>query len=304
MSGSSTRFVLGCAAATVAAGAAFVYFALQQDDEDEDEDAQLNEQTLRTLHAAMGGQAVSEGDEDEAGFLYQLQLAQSGDPVAPYLLTRMYDHFLTEEEELHWLEVAAARGNEDGQYELAKLYIDLGRGDEGFEWLKTCADMGHFAGSFQVASYYCEGFIVSRDEQEGARRMKIVADRDFADANGIERYDDEEEKAFHALAKWTMGLWHRDGKLYPQGKQEAFEYVKAAADMGNPEAQYEVGLYYCCGYGTAQDQQAATVNWEQASRSGNESAAAHLLSVNREALVEELRAEHSFLTTQTAEPVD
>jgi len=296
MSGSSTRFVLGCAAATVAAGAAFVYFALQEDDEDEDEQDQLTEQSLRTLHAAMGGQGFCEGDEDEAGFQHQLQCAHNGDPFAPYLLTKMYDHFLTDEEYLHWLQVAAERGNQDGQYSLGNHYIELDRGTEGFKWLKTCADAGHFEGGFHVASYYYQGFIVPKDEQEGARRMKPVADRDF------DSYDDDEQQELHASAKWTMGLWHREGKLYPNDRQEAFRYMKAAADLGNPEAQYEVGLFYCCGYGTAQDQQAATINWERASKAGNQSAC-QKLSVNRKELVEELKAQHS-LASQIAEPLD
>ncbi len=61
-----------------------------------------------------------------------------------------------------------------------------------------------------------------------------------------------------------------------EDKAEAVKWFRKAADQGNADAQYHLGLCYYYGYGVEEDN-AEAVNWlKKAADQGNEEAASKL----------------------------
>ena len=57
-----------------------------------------------------------------------------------------------------------------------------------------------------------------------------------------------------------------------QSKATAAEWYRKAADQGDADAQYKLGLFYENGYGVTQDKEQAMQWYKKAAEQGNESA--------------------------------
>ena len=57
-----------------------------------------------------------------------------------------------------------------------------------------------------------------------------------------------------------------------QNKEEAAKWYKKAADQGDADAQYQLGVFYENGYGVTQDKEQAMQWYKKAAEQGNESA--------------------------------
>jgi TPR repeat protein len=68
---------------------------------------------------------------------------------------------------------------------------------------------------------------------------------------------------------YSLGKRHLSGKGVPADKKLAFEYLLKAAELGYPEAQYDIGNLYDHGIFVAKDEKIALSWYEKSAKQGN-----------------------------------
>jgi TPR repeat protein len=194
-----------------------------------------------------------------------LKAAQSGDaPAEYYYWARQWNHEyeywsqamermqaigseLTQEEKhaaaVRWKAVgdaemikAAAGGDKGAQMVAAE--IDATRATEqvitNFEWLKKSAEQGFPVAECDAAIRYLgqSGWAeTSIDQQKGLVLLERAAAHNWAPA------------------QYRLGMLYVIGELLPPDSSKAIEYLRQAADQGNPRSQYELAQLYAEGIG-------------------------------------------------------
>ena len=74
---------------------------------------------------------------------------------------------------------------------------------------------------------------------------------------------------------------YRDGRGVPKDYTEASAWIRRAAEKGNAEAQFNLGLMHFYGHGVAKDMDEATKWWGRASEQGNVNAKKNLAILSR-----------------------
>lgn len=170
---------------------------------------------------------------------------------------------------LEWMERAAESGSVEAQYQLATLYLDQDTTEtQGRRWLLRAADGGHETALRRVISAF-------KDEQHGfprdLERSKAYSERLFAvledrgtlkndpdwmraswqysdtlqqikrEAN---RYLPEEELTRQSDAGEPEAQYHRAKELMATRFEEGIALMRASAEAGFPQAQYEMARRY------------------------------------------------------------
>ena len=91
------------------------------------------------------------------------------------------------------------------------------------------------------------------------------------------------------------------GSTEPAARSEGLDWLKRSAELGLPEAQYELGIVYFEGRGTAKDSDAALVWWRKAADQGNTMAALAAAQVLLDSESQSDRDEGIALLTRAAE---
>jgi TPR repeat protein len=157
----------------------------------------------------------------------------------------------------------AEEGNTEAQFLLGLMYRDGDGvpqdGRQAANWLRRAADAGHIGAQYNYGYMLYAGLAgVREDETEGFRRIADAAERGYA------------------LAQVTGGrirLYHSGGLKDPAA---AVRFFRMAADQGNADGLFYLGLVHDFGYGIPQDQSKAVPLYATAAELGHIRAQAHL----------------------------
>lgn len=251
---------------------------------------------------------------------YVEKQAIEGDAYAQYRLGFAYLYGTNEvpkdyKKAYQWLSKAAAQGRIDAYPQLAVIYLDgLGRKQDyaqAQKWLEMGATAGDAFAQARLGLMYYRGEGVKKDFsralpwlKKGAERGNVEAEYALAvmydQGQGVDK--DVEQAAFYmrkaaagqdVLAQRWLGAHLVEGKIKPEGKQEALKWYRLAALQGDSQslphyldlaekagadAQYEVAVMYFMGKGVPQDFD-KTFTWLTKAAAGGNANAIHGLAV-------------------------
>ena len=187
---------------------------------------------------------------------------------------------------LRWLQKLAGRGDTEAMVTLGSVYINETNADEGLSWLHKAADLGVVSAWTTLGSIYESGNGgVAKDIKEAVRwYMKAATNRDISSEQHLAQLyrDNEEIKNLQESFKWFLKVAQQFdsstnrldkifaqeavvpvAKAYDKGlgvdqdKTEAIKWYKKAADAGETEAEWRLGVKYDLGDGVDIDKQKA-----------------------------------------------
>ena len=155
--------------------------------------------------------------------------AASGHLHAQYLLTRVWPEPDRPPMGGGALWEAAKQGDVHAQYELGGRY----RRGEGFEeaitlstqWYQKAAAQGHPEATYCMAMAYLHGWGIERDPAKALTAFQWCAERGDRDA-----------------AYWLFTLYEFGEVDIREDKAESARWLRRAGELGDPEAQYQLGL--------------------------------------------------------------
>jgi len=201
------------------------------------------------------------------------------DEVMNSMLGSTYESF---EEKLE----AAEDGDENAMEEVAMAYLNGDDIDQDYEksfyWWSKLAETGYATAQFNTGLYYAKGMGVKRDFGKAAEWMEKAAENGDEDAAGhLELYKSAEQNLEKAnagdaaaqaeIAKLFMIL----GKSVDQSDsgesefKEAYKWAKKAADQGDLDGLYNLGLCYEYGRGVESNTKKAAEAYKKAADQGH-----------------------------------
>jgi uncharacterized protein len=181
--------------------------------------------------------------------------AESGDKEAQYEFGLTAKYRQDYAEAFRWIELAAKQGLPGAQVDLAFFYVN-GLGveksyDEAFRWYRLAAAQGDPDAEYSVGVCYLHGEGVEQN-LDLARKWLSLAQKHGDGARSVN----------------TIGETYETGPHTDYGK--ALEWYLKAADMGYPQAQYNVCRLTAQGFASPSDY-AGGINWcHTLADSGNE----------------------------------
>lgn len=159
-------------------------------------------------------------------------------------------------EAVKWFEKAAIQDNELAINNLA-LCLRSGNGiaankEKAVEWFEKTSTKGNILAKSELAEMYAEGEGVLVNYQKAESLLKEIL------ASGDQEHYD------HALFNLALLYTTKLNDNY-----SAFPLWQEAAQRGNVTAQYNLGLCYSKGWGTAKDDGQAKYWWEKAAKQGD-----------------------------------
>jgi TPR repeat protein len=176
-----------------------------------------------------------------------------------------------EKEAVKWFRLAAEQGHEGAQFDLGVCYAD-GKGvskdeAEAIKWYRKAADNDHSEAQFTLGSLYLNGRIVEQNTQEGMSLLRQSAEQGNLKA--------QKSLAFlHRELSYIIGANSNifgpgSDKLSGQNKLESIKWYRKAAEQGDAEAQFNLGVRYANGDGVTKDQSEAVMWYRKAAEQGN-----------------------------------
>lgn len=181
--------------------------------------------------------------------------AKQGDINAQCNLGKMYSSGKGVEQNysvaFEWFKKAAEQGNAEAQYELSCLYNiadsqhdgnQNNHSNEVFKWLKKAAEQGNAKAQNKLGDMYVEGEVVEKNVQEGIKWIKNAAEQ-------------KNPEALFNLACKLLKFGNKTEQI------TAIFYMHQAANLGNVNAQYSLGLMYYTGKGGCIRNQDEAFKW-------------------------------------------
>ncbi|MDD2800979.1 MAG: protein kinase [Methylobacter sp.] len=175
---------------------------------------------------------------------------------------------------LKQLQEAAEAGDASVQAYLGAMYV-LGKGVTqditiGLEWTQKAAEQGNVMGQDYLAHMFFNGLGVKKNEAKGVEWLEKAAAQDYIDAQTrlAERYYEEGTpekiaKAFRwyqkaaelgdAQAQYNLGVMYQKGRNVPVDMDKAFSWYQKSANQGNILGLYNLGYCHLHGLGTTKD---------------------------------------------------
>ena len=211
-----------------------------------------------------GGCGVQKSPEQGSKWLRKA--AEQGYAMAQWRLGLCYKNEIgvshNDSEMLKWFRAAAEQGNEDAQYELGMLYYH-GKGGlreddtEAVRWFEKAATKDCIDAQFMLGVCYRDGNGVEQNSVQAVIWFKRVLETAIPDLDDeIIQETEEEIRKIQEEDVLIRGFDHYDDGKYA----EAVECFLDAADNGNSDAMFMLGLCYELGNGVRQDYHRA-VDW-------------------------------------------
>ena len=189
------------------------------------------------------------------------RLAEQGDAEAQYKLGWSFyegrgvprDYA----EAAHWYRRAADQGHAEAQVKLGGMYEeDQDQAvpqdfAEAARWYRKAADQGNADAQCTLGDLYDVGLGVPQDCAEALRWYRRAADQENARAQcqlGVLF-----NHGYPGMLQLFFGSLCGAGQVVPQDHAEAALWYRKAAEQGDPDAQFNLGLSYAGGEGVPQD---------------------------------------------------
>ena len=172
-----------------------------------------------------------------------------------------------------YLEIAAQKGYLKSQVDLGLIYLDADSPvfdrDKALKWITLTAKKGDAFSQYVMGHYYTTGDYLPLDEVKGYHWLLESA------SNGCERAMIELGMIYKERASELLNQ-----KDFTESKKKesydnaalSFKWLKEAADLGESEAMFYVGVYYYSGYGTKKDLEKSLYYLNLAIDNGNDAA--------------------------------
>ena len=156
-----------------------------------------------------------------------------------------------------WIRKAAVAGDSAAQHYLGLFYLS-GVGteanlDEAGVWLRRCAELDQPISLFDLAWFELADGGLPRFAEAATAIVR----------NGAEQGLEEAERAFQLLQREQPN---------PAAEASGIDWLRQSAEMGHPEAQYQLGMALNAGRGTTANAPQAALWFERAAVGGNERA--------------------------------
>ena len=233
-----------------------------------------------------GEAAPKDNDQAVRWFKLFAGTAEQGTPDSQYALGKMYASGegvpQDQTQAVTWFTRAAQQDHTDAQNWLGMMY-DFGEGVAqdhklAMDWYKRAADQGLATAQFNLGNKYKDGAGVPRDHDQAAHWYTCAAEQGDARAQFELGEIYEQRNIFKAIQYYTdaaeggvsdaqlrLGEIHRYGLYGIDGvKQDiwrAKDWFELAAEQGDANAQFELGLMYC-GKGNSDYWGESLANWE------------------------------------------
>lgn len=197
---------------------------------------------------------------------YYLPLAEGGDAESQYRLGMLlyYGKDCTSNIKLavEWLEKSAKQGFAYAQVALSKIYLAGNGVPQDLKLAKEYIDKATAARVIDawnvLAAYYAKDNNPDKDLKRSYEyELKAALAGDFKACYNVAI--DSRDGFGETNDKREVDFWFKKG----------FELTSGVAQIGNPEAQYMLGLYYINGFGVQQDDKKATELFESAAQKGH-----------------------------------
>lgn len=161
---------------------------------------------------------------------------------------------ITEEEFKYYID-EMINGDAKAAYYVAYCYLngEAVKQDNylGFKYLKVSAGLGYMIAMYYMLSLYLgnevNGLIMDRDYAKAIEWAKVLS---FANLFfNIE----PEEMEYIYIGKMELALYYANSARSQNEQKKGFIMMKELADMGFPDAQYNIALYYINAIGTRYD---------------------------------------------------
>ena len=180
---------------------------------------------------------------------------------------------------LHYLDIAAEKGDAAAQTELGKIY-EGGDGlardaEKSLEWIRKAADQNYAEAEFELGLTYELGEEVEQDfaraavlygmaAQQGYARAEDALGDLYRDGLGVPEDDFEALKWYKkaaaqglASSRSSIGLILESSDSVPHDLDSAAKWYRLAAEQGNEEAQLHLGMLYHRSEGVHRDEKEA-----------------------------------------------
>lgn len=222
-----------------------------------------------------------------------------------------------------WLRRAANKGHTSSKYRLACLLKD-NHDSEAIRWFENlCGNYPYYEedgkAGIELGNIYENGLLNAKKDLDKAKDYysRVADNNQNSDVrknakeklNQLNRYIDNNafyigsnyyygrngyvSDKYKAVNYWTkaanngnveaqynLGLCYSQGLGVPINKKKAFDWYLAAAQRGNRDAQYNVGCYYYEGTGVSKDRYLAKQWWQKAADQGDPDAKEALRQMN------------------------
>ncbi|OPZ57981.1 MAG: putative beta-lactamase HcpC precursor [Deltaproteobacteria bacterium ADurb.Bin510] len=186
------------------------------------------------------------------------------------------------------LRLAAERGDVVAQFELAQQL----NGAEAFDWYLQAARQDHIRAQLIVAEAYLEGKHCPLSQTEACRWLERAAELGASEARERlatllpETVADEPDpttdteltelmtaaQAGDTEAQYQLGIVYYHGEGAPRDLEQALNWFKLAAEQGDAEAQFNLGLMIGRGEGTAKNINQSVEWFKKAAEQGHAAA--------------------------------
>ena len=177
------------------------------------------------------------------------------------------------EEAVKWYRKAVELGHTHAQYSLGYCYY-WGKGvekdeEEAIKWYRKAAEQGDADAQYELGDYYGNVWSLIFDDNESCRNRRYDA-KEAAKwyRKAAEQYLKAAEQG-NAEAQYSLGVCYLLGNGVGIDRELAFEWFLKAAEQGNASAQYQLGEYYNYGWLGRCDSELALEWYLKAAEQGN-----------------------------------
>lgn len=261
--------------------------------------------TSRTTTAQLVKQAEAkavEGEYLEAAKIYK-RIVNRGSKVYSYNVAQMYQRRLYSDcygisadviqgwvnELMSWLTKAAVDGNVDAQFELGKMYLGIlgveQDEEKALKWLEEASENGNIEASYELGEiYYGEEPLLHHYDKpkameyyrRGAEKSHLNSMQKLADILFFWGSKEEACKWYLKAAElgdaesaYRIGLNYYNGDGVPKNSILGKKWVLKAAEMNHSGAQYVIGVNYLHDGSYGQNNQKGLEWLSKASKNGN-----------------------------------
>jgi len=181
--------------------------------------------------------------------------AEQGFEKALELLQQIKD-----DPDLEQIRKAAEQGDAEAQFQLGECYR-LGTGvaqdiEEAAKWYRKAAEQGHAVAQHSLGVFHLHGFGIAEDREKAVEWFRKAAEQGYEDSiNVLKQMENPQEETElerirkaaeqgDAEAQYKLGVCYKKGSGVSFSLSEAAEWFRKAAEQGLAEAQYELGVYY------------------------------------------------------------
>lgn len=208
-----------------------------------------------------------------------------------------------EQKSFEYFKRSALQGNEEAQYWLGVAY-EYGVGtsvdsNQAIEWYKKSAELESPRGMFRLGHAYLTGWMIEADKEKVAYYLTKSATKGYDEAQAYlgssflsGRFTEVDyNKAFYWLsisvstnennefALYSLGLCYQYGMGVAINEDQAFEYIKKAAELGKASAQSMLSRYYYAGTEKIESNPSLAFEWASKAAVQNDAEGIHLLGI-------------------------